>query len=108
MMILTTETVAGYEVVEVLGLVRGNTVQSRNFFSQSFAGFKVLVGGEIKGYTELLNRVRDQALARLQEHAEQLNADAVIMVRLEASDCLPGTIEMLVYGTAVKLKKISK
>ena len=107
MIIVTTQEIKGYDIERVLGLVRGNTVQSRNIGSQMLAGFKSIIGGEIKGYTELLNRVRDQALARLEAHAEELGADAILMVRLEASDCLPGTIEMLAYGTAVKLKKIT-
>ncbi len=106
MIITTTENVPGYKTKEVIGLVRGNTVLSRNVGVDIAAGLKTLVGGEIKGYRELLTKSRELALERMTDEAEKLNADAVVMVRLATSQIMAGSAEIVAYGTAVKLEKM--
>ncbi len=106
MIITTTENVPGYKTKEVIGLVRGNTVLSRNVGVDIAAGLKTLVGGEIKGYKELLTKSRELALERMTDEAEKLNADAVVMVRLATSQIMAGSAEIVAYGTAVKLEKM--
>lgn len=100
----TAETVPGFEVVQVLGLVRGNTVRTRHVGRDIMASFKTLVGGEIEGYTDLMTAAREQALERMLEQAEALEADGVIAVRFETSSIMDSAAELFVYGTAVRLK----
>ncbi len=89
----------------VLGLVKGNTVQSKHIGKDIGAGLKTIVGGEIKGYTEMLQEARQIATQRMVDEAEALGADAVINVRFSASELMQGSaVEMLAYGTAVKFK----
>lgn len=103
MILSTTSEVPGFEVVQVLGLVRGNTVRARNIGRDFTAFARNLVGGEVKAYTQLLNEAREEALARLRQEAESLGADAVIGIRFGTSSIMQGAAEILVYGTAVKL-----
>jgi len=104
-MILTTgETIPGKEIVEILGIARGSTVRARNIGRDIFAGLKNIVGGEISEYTQLQAHAREQALQRLEQDAEQLGADAVINLRMHTSMIMQGASEILVYGTAVKVK----
>ena len=91
-------------VKEVLGLVKGEIVQSKNFGRDFMAGMKTIVGGEIKGYTEMMNEAREIATKRMIEEAEKLGADAIVGVRYGSSAVMQGASEMLAYGTAVKLK----
>ena len=95
----------GFKIDKVIGLVRGNTVRSRNIGRDIAAVFKNMVGGEIKTYTELISQARDEAINRMVNHAIEVGADAIIAVRLENSMVMQGASEMLAYGTAVKLKK---
>ena len=104
MIISTTSEIPNKKVVEILGVVRGNTVRSRNIGRDIMAAFKNMVGGEIKSYTELLTQARDEALNRMINHAVILNADAVLNVRFMTSSIMAAASEILVYGTAVKLK----
>ena len=104
MIITNTPNVHGKEISESLGVVRGNTVRARNFGSDWLAGIKTFIGGEIGEYTSLLTQAREQALERMIAEASELGADAVVNVRFSTSDVLQGTAEILVYGTAVKLK----
>lgn len=106
-LITTTETISGYEIKEVLGLVRGNTVKARDFANDFVAGLRNIVGGEIKEYTELLTRSREEAIREMQEEAEKLGANAIISMRLATSAVSQGAAEILAYGTAVKIEKIS-
>ncbi len=106
MIITTTENIPGYEVKEYVGLVRGNAVLSRNVGVDIAAGLKTLVGGEIKGYRELLTKARELAIERMIDEAEKLNADAVVMVRLATSQIMSGAAEIVAYGTAVKISKV--
>ena len=89
---------------DVLGLVKGNTVQSKHIGKDIGAGLKTLVGGEIKGYTEMLQEARQIATQRMVEEAEALHADAVINVRFSSSQIMEGAAEVIAYGTAVKFR----
>lgn len=104
----TTEAVPGFDVVQVVGLVRGNTVRTRHVGRDIMASFKTIVGGEIESYTTLMTDAREQALERMLEDAEVLGADAVIAIRFETSDLMASAAELLVYGTAVKLRPKGK
>ena len=89
--------------LEVLGLVKGTVVQSKNFGKDFMVGMKTLVGGEITGYTEMLNEARQIATKRMVDEAERLGADAVINVRYGSSAVMQGAAEVIAYGTAVKI-----
>lgn len=104
MIITTTDTVPGREVVEILGIARGSTVRARNIGRDIFAGLKNIVGGEIEEYTQLQAQSREQAMQRMIEDAERLHADAIIMMRLATSMVTQGAAEILAYGTAVRLR----
>lgn len=104
MIITSTETIPGKEIIEILGIARGSTVRARHIGNDIFAGLKNIVGGEIEEYTRLQAQSREQALQRMTEDAEKLGADAVINVRLTTSMVMRGAAEILAYGTAVKLK----
>ena len=104
MIITTSHEVPGKKVVEILGVVKGNTVRARNIGRDIGAGFKNLVGGEIKTYTDMTTHARDEAFNRLANQAVDLKADAVIGMRFMTSMIMQGASEMLAYGTAVKLK----
>ncbi|MFP4218257.1 MAG: YbjQ family protein [Salinarchaeum sp.] len=103
MQTVTTDTVPGQEIVESLGLVRGNTVEARNIGRDITQSLRNITGGELKGYSELLTRARDEALSRMEAHAEEMGADAVVNVRLETSEIIDGGAEVIAYGTAVRL-----
>ena len=102
-MVTTTETVAGREIDEVLGLVRGNTIRARNVGRDVTQGLRSVVGGELKSYTGLMTESREEALSRMEAEAERLDADAVVNVRFETSGVASGAAELLAYGTAVRL-----
>ncbi len=99
--VVSTENLPGYVVREVKGLVQGNTVRTKNFGRDIAAGLKTLVGGEVRGYTELLIDARREALSRMLDQAEQMGANAVVNVRFTTSSVTPGAAELLAYGTAV-------
>ena len=101
MKLVSIETIPGTEF-EVLGLVKGTVVQSKNFGRDFMAGMKTLVGGEIVGYTEMLTEARQIATKRMVDEAEQLGADAIVGVRYASSSVMQGAAEVLAYGTAVK------
>ena len=103
MIIATTESLAGYTITEHLGSVIGNTIRARHLGKDIMAGFRTILGGEIKEYTGMLAESREQALIRMRDKAKELGADAVVGVRFQTSMILSGTAELLVYGTAVKL-----
>jgi len=103
MIIVTTETIAGREIKESLGIARGSTVRARHIGKDIFAGLKNIIGGEISEYTGLLADAREQALNRLIKDAEKLGADAVVNIRFTTSAVSQGAAEILVFGTAVKL-----
>ena len=102
MKLVTTDHIG--QEYEVLGMVRGTVVYSKHLGRDFMAGMKTLVGGEIVGYTEMLNEARQIATKRMVEDAEKLGADAVVGVRYGSAAVMQGAAEVLAYGTAVKLK----
>ena len=104
MIVTNTETVAGYRIVEIKGLVQGNTVRAKHAGRDIMAGFKNIVGGELKGYTELLTESRRQAVERMLGQAQQLGANAIVNVRFTTSAVTAGAAELYAYGTAVVLE----
>lgn len=103
-LIATTDEVVGREIVEVLGLVRGNTIRARHIGRDIGALLRNIVGGEIREYTKLLGESREQALDRMAEQAIDLGANGIVGVRFTTSMLMGGAAELLAYGTAVKLK----
>ena len=104
-MILTnTDFVSGKDIKEMLGLVKGNTIQAKSIGKDFKAGLRHIAGGEIKEYTDMLAESREIALKRMKDKAEKLGADAVINIRFMTSSIMGGAAEILVYGTAVTLK----
>ena len=101
--VTTMNDIPGRKVKKILGVVRGNTVRSRNIGRDIMAGFKTIVGGEIGTFTELVNQSRDEAYNRMVHKAVDLGADGIIAMRFDASSVLKNTSEILAYGTAVKL-----
>ena len=101
MIVVNTETVPGYRVSEIKGIVQGNTVRAKHAGRDIAAGLKNLVGGELKGYTELLTESRREALQRMLGQAQQLGANAVVNVRFTTSSVTAGASELYAYGTAV-------
>jgi len=104
MIVVNTDFVPGREVAEVLGLVKANTIRAKHIGKDIMAGLRNIVGGELSEYTEMLSESREEALQRMIKQAEKLGADAVINVRFMTSSVAQGAAEMLVYGTAVRLK----
>jgi uncharacterized protein YbjQ (UPF0145 family) len=101
MLIVNTETIPGFKIVELKGLVQGNTVRSKHAGRDIAAAFKNIFGGELKGYTELLTESRREAVQRMMRQAEALGANAVVNVRFATSAITAGAAELLAYGTAV-------
>ena len=104
MIITTTDFVPGKEIGEILGVARGSTVRARSVGHDIVAGLKNIVGGEIEEYTVLQAQSREQAMQRMTQDAEKMNADAVVCLRMMTSMVAQGAAEILVYGTAVKFK----
>ena len=103
MITVTTDFVPGREIVEAIGVVRGSTIRAKHVGKDVMAGLRMLVGGEVKEYTEMLIEARNESMRRMEAHAEKLGADAVINLRYMTSQVMSGAAEMLAYGTAVKL-----
>lgn len=104
MILSTTHSVPNREIAEILGIARGSTVRARNIGRDILAGFKNIVGGEIEEYTRLQADAREQALQRMIDDAKKMNADAIIGVDISTAMIMQGAAEILIYGTAVKLK----
>ena len=103
MIVVNTETIPGYRITEVRGLVQGNTVRSKHVGRDIMASFKNIVGGELAGYTEMMVESRQQAMDRMVDQAEELGANAIICVRYTTSAVTQGAAELLSYGTAVNV-----
>lgn len=104
-MILTNiGTVPGKTIVEHYGLVQASTVRAKHLGRDIMAGLKNIVGGELRGYTELLQESRNEALSRMTAQAEELGANAIINVRLATASVTAGAAEILCYGTAVRVE----
>ena len=101
-MMLTTIDVVPGKQYEVLGLVEGNMVQTKNFGKDIGAGLKSLVGGELKAYSDMMNEARATATKRMVAEAEALGADAIVCVRYTSAPVMAGAAEILAFGTAVK------
>ena len=104
MIVSNIEVLPGKTVTEHLGLVQGSTVRAKHVGRDIAAALKNIVGGEIKGYTELLVEARGEALERMVDQARAIGADAILNVRFTTSSITPGASELLAYGTAVKLR----
>ncbi len=103
MIISNTEEVPGKRISQFFGVVSGSTVRAKHIGRDFMAGLKNLVGGELKGYTELLHEAREDALQRMKHEAESLGANAVVNVRFSTSSVAQGAAELFAYGTAVKV-----
>ena len=103
MILVNTDYISGKEL-EMLGLVQGSTIQSKDIGKDILQSFKTLVGGELTGYTEMMNEARAMATKRMVQMAEQMGADAVVNVRYASSAVMQGAAEVIAYGTAVKFK----
>jgi len=104
LIITTANEVPGKKVVQVLGVVKGNTVRARNIGRDIGAGFKNIIGGEVKTYTDMTTTARDEAFNRMVNAAVEKGADGIVGMRFMTSMIMQGASEMLAYGTAVKLK----
>lgn len=103
MILVNTDFITGKEI-ETLSIVKGATIQSKHLGKDIMSGFKTLVGGELKAYSEMMDEARAIATKRMVEEAETLGADAVINIRYASSAIMQGAAEVIVYGTAVKFK----
>ena len=103
MILVNTDYISGKEL-ETLGLVQGSTIQSKNIGRDISQGFKTLVGGELKAYTDMMNEARALATKRMVGEAEALGADGVVNIRYASSTVMQGAAEVIAYGTAVKYK----
>lgn len=104
MIVTNTEQIAGYVITSIKGLVQGNTVRAKHAGRDIAASLKNIVGGELKGYTELLTESRREAMSRMMAQAEQLGANAIVNVRFTTSAVTSGAAELYVYGTAVMVQ----
>ena len=104
MILSNTENVPGKTILEFYGVVTGSTVRAKHIGRDIMAGFKNIVGGELKGYTELLDEARQEAVERMVAQASSMGANAVVNVRFTTSSVAQGAAELFAYGTAVKVQ----
>jgi uncharacterized protein YbjQ (UPF0145 family) len=104
MIVTNTSEIPGKKINKILGIVKGTTVRSKHIGKDIGAGLKSIIGGEIKAYTNMLSQAREEAYNRMVNEAIKLDADAIINVRFMTSAITQAAAELLVYGTAVKLK----
>lgn len=104
MLCSNTEDIPGQQIVEFYGVVTGSTVRAKHIGRDFAAGLKNILGGELKGYTELLQEARKEALHRMMEQARSVGANAVVNVRFATSSVAQGAAELFAYGTAVKVE----
>lgn len=103
MLVTTTENIPGKEY-DVLGLVKGSTIQCKNVGRDIGSSFKNLIGGEMKSYVDMMNEARDIAFDRMVQDAQNLGADAIVCMRFASSSIMQGAAEVMAYGTAVKFR----
>ena len=103
MILSTTENIPGRTIRRFFGVVSGSTVRSKHIGRDLMAGIKNIFGGELKGYTELLQESREDAMARMVKEAESLGANAIVNVRFATSSITQGAAELFAYGTAVQV-----
>ncbi|MFZ5966637.1 MAG: YbjQ family protein [Bacillota bacterium] len=104
MILVNSNEIAGKEIVETLSLVKGSTIRAKHIGKDIVAGLRHIVGGELKEYTEMIEEARKIATGKMVKEAEDLGADAVISVRFSTTAVMQGAAEIMIYGTAVKLK----
>lgn len=104
MLVTTQDNFSEYEIVETLGLVKGNTIRARHVGKDILAGLRTIVGGEIIEYTKMIGESREQATDRMIDDAKKLGADAIVCARFTTSPMMQGAAELLAYGTAVKIR----
>jgi len=104
MIVATTKEIAGKKIVKTLGVARGSTIRARHLGRDFLAGLKMLIGGEIKSYTQMLAEAREEALERMQAVAKEMGANAIVGMRFSSVMIMSGTAESLAYGTAVVIK----
>lgn len=104
MILVNTDFISG-KTIETLGLVKGSTIQSKNIGDDIISGLKTLVGGEISGYTQMMEEARQVATDRMIAEAESMGADGIVNIRFASSSIMQGAAEVIVYGTAVKFAK---
>jgi len=104
MYLVNTETIPGKEIVEMYGIVSGSTVRAKHVGKDIMAGLKNIVGGELQGYTELLQESRREAMDRMVMQAQSMGANAVVNIRFATSSVAQGASELYVYGTAVLVR----
>ena len=104
MILSNTEVVPGKQITDFFGVVSGSTVRAKHIGKDILAGFKNIVGGELKAYTELITEARNEAIARMVKEAESLGANAVVNVRFSTSSVAQGAAELFAYGTAVTVQ----
>ncbi|GGK08144.1 UPF0145 protein [Lentibacillus kapialis] len=105
MILVNTETIPGYKIMDVKGIAKGNVVRAKNVGKDLVSSFRNVVGGEMTEYTELMTDSRQRAMQRMVENAENQEADAVVNVRFETSQISSGAAELLAYGTAVAIEE---
>ena len=105
MIVVTSPNIVGHEIVETIGMVRGTTVRARHLGKDILAWMRNLVGGELHEYTKILAESREHALDRMCDEARAMGADAIVDARFSTSNIAAGAAEVLVYGTAVRLKE---
>lgn len=103
MIVVNTDFITGKEI-ETVGLVKGSTIQTKNFGKDMGAGLKSIIGGELKGYTSMMNEARDIAMDRMIDDAKNMGADGMVNVRFSTSSIMNGAAEVMAYGTAVRFK----
>ena len=106
MLIVTTNDIPGHRVVSTLGVVRGITVRSRNVVSDIVGGVQSMIGGRVGAYVKLAEAARQEAYDDLVEHARAMGANAILAMRYDANEIMPGITEVLCYGTAVKTEAV--
>jgi uncharacterized protein YbjQ (UPF0145 family) len=106
MILVNTETIHGYDIVAVKGLVQGNTIRAKHIGRDIGAGLKNIVGGELTAYTELLGEARQEATNRMVTEASSLGANAVVNIRYTTSTIAGGAAELYAYGTAVVVQPV--
>ncbi|MEO0545002.1 MAG: YbjQ family protein [Pseudomonadota bacterium] len=104
MLVVTTETVPGHEIIGTVGIVRGNVIRAKHVGTDIIAGLRNIVGGEVSEYTKLMAEAREQAYDRMVADAKAQGADAIVGMRFSTSMVTQGAAEMLAFGTGVKLK----
>ena len=101
MIVVTSETIQGKQIKDMLGLVRGSTIRAKHIGKDIVAGLRTIGGGEIKEYTEMMNESREQAISRMVAQAEKLGADAIVCMRFDTAAVMGNAAECIAYGTAV-------